>query len=78
MDGKLHRAGSAGIRNRHHDIDIVDGQLAFDFFRQRNAHIQTRLIDGYTVDDGVGTREIDVFKETRAEFDFIAALTRHD
>ena len=74
MNGKLHRAGAAGVGDGHHNVDAVHGQLAFDFFRQRHAHIQARLVNGHAVNHGVGTGKIDVFKQAGAEFGTVAAL----
>ena len=52
----------AGIRNRNHDIDIVLGSLSQNLFGQRCALAHARLIDRDAIDERIGTREINVFK----------------
>src|SRR4029453_4770322 len=52
------RGGHAGVRHRHHDID-VDMALA----RKLRAKSLAHFVDRTAADDGVGPREIDVFED---------------
>ena len=66
VGGEFHRAGAAGVGDGHDDVDVGQIDFAFDFFGQGDAHVDARLIDGYAVDDGIGTGEIDVFEQAGA------------
>src|SRR5207253_2787767 len=55
-DGGRH----AGIRHRHHDVD-----LDVAFAGKLRAKGLADLIDRAAADDGIGPREIDIFKDAR-------------
>src|SRR5438034_9035678 len=50
--------GHAGIRHRHHDID-----LDMAFARELRAERLADLVHGTATDDGIRPREIDVFED---------------
>src|SRR5450432_1807911 len=52
------RGRHAGIRHRHHDVD-----LDMAFTRQLRAEGFSHLIDASPADDGIRPREIDVFED---------------
>ena len=72
--GQLHRAGAAGIGNRHHDVDLAQVQLPFDFFRQFNPHIDARLVNGHAVDNGIRAGKINIFEQAGCKFALTGAL----
>ena len=73
---QFHRAGAAGVGNRHHHVDIVERQFARHFFRQRYPHIHTRLIHRHAVHHRIGAREIHIFKQAGVEPGRFCALAR--
>src|SRR5216684_9353577 len=52
------RGGDAGIRHRHHDVD-----LDMAFARELRAERFSDLIDRSPADDGIRPREVDVFED---------------
>src|ERR1700754_567442 len=52
------RGGNAGIRHRHHDVD-----LDMAFARKLRAEGLADFINRAPADDGVGPREVDVFED---------------
>src|SRR5258708_15826671 len=52
--------GHAGIRHRHHDVD-----LDMAFARELRAERLANLIHRPAADDGIRPREVDVFENTR-------------
>src|SRR6516164_4851413 len=60
---ELQRAGTAGIRNGNHHIDVVCRPLAQDLVRQAIAHAHARAVDGDVVDLRVGAGEINILED---------------
>src|ERR1700754_2631554 len=52
------RGGHAGIRHRHHDVD-----LDMAFTRELRAEGLAHFIDRPPADDGIRPREIDIFED---------------
>ena len=75
MVSQLPRGGTAGIRDRDHYIDIVVRPLLQHALGQILAHTQARFVHGNTVDDGIGTREIDVLEDAWRVERIFRALT---
>lgn len=61
---RLQRRHTAGVRDRYHHInlEVLLGKHALDFDSQRRSHRHARAVDGDTVEDRVGSGEVDVLE----------------
>ena len=57
--------GAAGVRHRNDRVNVVVGPAGFDAARQTDSHVHARAVDRNAVNDGVGARQIHIFKNAR-------------
>ena len=63
--GHLQRGRAARVRNRNNHIDVVVREVTHNFAGQLFTHAQSCLIDRQIIENGIGTREINVFEYAR-------------